>query len=49
MARAENLVRVDALRFEILSFDRDDARGGEIRAQLAAAGTPIDAYIDRRP
>ena len=35
--RAENLARVDALRFEILSFDGDDARAaGEIRAQLVA-------------
>lgn len=43
--RAENLARVDGLRFEILSFDGDDARAaGEIRAQLAASGTPIGAY-----
>ncbi|MDO5758272.1 MAG: PIN domain-containing protein [Rhodobacterales bacterium] len=43
--RAKNLARVDALRFEILSFDSDAARAaGEIRAHLAAAGTPIGAY-----
>jgi tRNA(fMet)-specific endonuclease VapC len=42
---AENLVRVEALRFEILDFDREDARyAGELRAMLAAAGTPIGPY-----
>lgn len=42
---AENLARVDALQFEVLDFDREDARqAGELRAQLAAAGTPIGAY-----
>ena len=30
------------LQFEVLGFDREDARqGGELRARLAAAGTPI--------
>ena len=42
---AENLARVDALQFEVLDFDREDARqAGELRARLAAAGTPIGAY-----
>jgi tRNA(fMet)-specific endonuclease VapC len=42
---AENLARVEALRFEILDFDREDARqAGRIRATLAAAGTPIGPY-----
>jgi tRNA(fMet)-specific endonuclease VapC len=42
---AENLARVDALRFEVLDFDREDARlAGELRALLAAAGTPIGPY-----
>ena len=35
---AENLARVDALQFEVLDFDREDARqAGELRALLAAA------------
>jgi tRNA(fMet)-specific endonuclease VapC len=42
---AENLARVDALQFEVLDFDREDARqAGELRAHLAAAGTPIGSY-----
>jgi tRNA(fMet)-specific endonuclease VapC len=42
---AENLARVDALQFEVLDFDREDARQtGELRARLAAAGTPIGSY-----
>jgi len=41
----ENLARVDALQFEVLDFDREDAQqAGELRAILAAAGTPIGAY-----
>jgi tRNA(fMet)-specific endonuclease VapC len=41
----ENLARVDALHFDILEFDADDARkAGEIRAALTAAGTPIGPY-----
>ncbi len=36
---------VEALQFETLRFDRDDARcAGEIRVHLAAAGTPIAPY-----
>jgi len=43
--RVENVDRVDALQFEVLDFDREDARqAGELRAQLAAAGTPIGPY-----
>ncbi len=42
---AQNLARVDALQFEVLEFDREDARqAGEIRASLAKAGTPIGSY-----
>ena len=42
---AQNLARVDALRFEVLEFDKEDGRqAGEIRANLAKAGTPIGAY-----
>ncbi len=42
---AENLSRIEALRFEILDFDREDARcSGELRAILAAAGAPIGPY-----
>jgi tRNA(fMet)-specific endonuclease VapC len=42
---AENLARIEALRFEVLDFDREDARhAGEIRAVLATAGAPIGPY-----
>jgi tRNA(fMet)-specific endonuclease VapC len=42
---AANVARIDALRFDVLDFDQDDARcAGEIRALLAAAGTPIGPY-----
>lgn len=41
----QNLVVVDDLQFEVLEFDREDARhAGEIRAQLVQQGTPIGAY-----
>ncbi|WP_027669301.1 type II toxin-antitoxin system VapC family toxin [Rhizobium leguminosarum] len=41
----ENLARIDALQFNILEFDRNDARkAGEIRAALQALGTPIGPY-----
>lgn len=40
-----NLAIVDALRFEIVPFDHEDARhAGEIRAALSAQGTPIGGY-----
>ncbi|MEH3146108.1 MAG: type II toxin-antitoxin system VapC family toxin [Methylobacterium frigidaeris] len=43
--RVGSLARVDALRFTILPFDAADARcSGEVRAALAAAGTPIGPY-----
>jgi len=42
---AENLARVEALQFEVVDFDRDDARkAGELRARLAVAGAPIGPY-----
>ena len=45
-ARTErNVALVDGLRFGILEFGREDARdAGEIRALLAAKGTPIGPY-----
>ncbi|MDO9227754.1 MAG: type II toxin-antitoxin system VapC family toxin [Pseudomonadota bacterium] len=40
-----NLTLVDALQFEVLEFDREDARqAGAIRALLATKGTPIGPY-----
>jgi tRNA(fMet)-specific endonuclease VapC len=44
--RAERNVEViDALQFPVLEFDKEDARqSGEIRAALAARGTPIGPY-----
>jgi tRNA(fMet)-specific endonuclease VapC len=42
---AQNVARVEALQFQVVEFDREDARqAGEIRAKLAACGTPIGAY-----
>jgi tRNA(fMet)-specific endonuclease VapC len=45
-ARAtQNVALVDSLRFEIIDFDKEDARrAGEIRAHLAGRGTPIGLY-----
>ncbi|MBW7903832.1 MAG: type II toxin-antitoxin system VapC family toxin [Rhodocyclaceae bacterium] len=41
----ENLRRVEALRFELLDFERKDARcAGQLRAVLAAQGAPIGPY-----
>jgi tRNA(fMet)-specific endonuclease VapC len=41
----ESLARVEALPFEVVSFDREDARvAGEVRATLAQRGTPIGPY-----
>ncbi|MFD1559124.1 type II toxin-antitoxin system VapC family toxin [Paraburkholderia silviterrae] len=41
----QNLARVEALQFEVVAFDAEDAQhAGEIRARLAAAGTPIGPY-----
>lgn len=43
--RVGNLARIEALPFEVVEFDREDARqAGEIRAILADAGTPIGPY-----
>lgn len=43
--RDRNLAIVDGLRIEVIPFDQEDARhAGEIRAVLAAQGTPIGGY-----
>ncbi len=43
--RDRNLDLVDALQFEVVPFDKEDARqAGEIRATLAALGTPIGSH-----
>ncbi|MBI4755773.1 MAG: type II toxin-antitoxin system VapC family toxin [Betaproteobacteria bacterium] len=43
--RDRNLAIVDGLRLEVIAFDQEDARhAGEIRAALAAQGTPIGGY-----
>ena len=44
--RAErNVALVDSLQFEVLAFDKEDARqAGQIRACLALKGTPIGPY-----
>jgi tRNA(fMet)-specific endonuclease VapC len=40
-----NLRLVDSLPFEVVEFDRDDARhAGEIRSILMSRGTPIGPY-----
>lgn len=40
-----NVAQVDGLRFEILVFDREDARhAGRLRAHLARLGRPIGPY-----
>ncbi len=40
-----NVARVDALQFEIVDFDKQDAiAAGQIRAWLAKAGTSIGPY-----
>lgn len=42
---AQNLALLDGLRLAVLEFDKEDARqAGEVRAALAAAGTPIGPY-----
>ena len=41
----QNVALVDALQFDILEFDKEDARqAGEVRAHLAKRGTPIGPY-----
>lgn len=43
--QVENLAVADALQFEVIEFDQDDARqAGEIRAFLRSQGTPIGPY-----
>jgi tRNA(fMet)-specific endonuclease VapC len=40
-----NVALVDGLQFEVVEFDREDARqAGEVRAMLATLGTPIGPY-----
>ncbi len=42
---ARSLAQIDALRFEIVPFDQEDARrAGEIRAELAKGGMVIGPY-----
>jgi len=42
---ARNVALVDALQFEVLELDQEDARqAGEVRAILAARGAPIGPY-----
>lgn len=42
---AVHAARLDALQFEVVAFDREDARqAGRLRAHLANLGTPIGAY-----
>lgn len=42
---ADNLARIEAMQFEVLEFDREDARmAGQARAAMSAAGTPIGPY-----
>jgi tRNA(fMet)-specific endonuclease VapC len=41
----ENVAQVDSLRFQVLAFDKEDARrAGQIRAHLAAAALEIGPY-----
>ena len=41
----QNVALVDALQFAVIEFDKEDARvAGEVRAFLAAKGTPIGPY-----
>jgi tRNA(fMet)-specific endonuclease VapC len=42
---AQNVGLIDALQFLVLEFDKEDARqAGQVRALLAANGTPIGPY-----
>lgn len=42
---ARNVALIDSLQFEVLDFDKEDAReAGEVRAFLAVQGTPIGPY-----
>jgi len=43
--RDRNIGLVDALQFEVLTLDKEDARqAGEIRAELAKQGRPIGPF-----
>ena len=43
--REHNINLVDSLQFEVVPFDKEDARqAGEIRATLEVLGTPIGPY-----
>jgi tRNA(fMet)-specific endonuclease VapC len=43
--KAKNVALIEALQFEVLEFDKEDARqAGEVRALLATQGTPIGPY-----
>jgi tRNA(fMet)-specific endonuclease VapC len=40
-----NVSLIDRLHFEVLDFDKEDARqAGQVRAHLAGKGTPIGPY-----
>lgn len=42
---SRNLKDLEALKLQVLEYDAEDARrAGELRAQLARAGTPIGPY-----
>jgi len=42
---AESLSKIEAMAFEVLDFDREDAhQAARIRAALASAGKPIGGY-----
>jgi tRNA(fMet)-specific endonuclease VapC len=42
---AKNLALIESLQFEVLDFEQKDAKhAGEVRAVLAARGTPIGPY-----
>lgn len=41
----QNLALIESLQFEVLEFEQEDAKhAGEVRAILAARGTPIGPY-----
>ena len=41
----QNVASTDSLQFEVLEFDKEDARqAGEVRAFLSSRGTPIGPY-----
>jgi tRNA(fMet)-specific endonuclease VapC len=43
--KEQNVALVDSLQFEVLDFDKEDARhAGEVRALLASRGLPIGPY-----